>query len=525
MDNALAYFKQIFILAKHNAVQPYLPSRSVPKPKIHRRAKKWTLYPHPNLRARIRLNLDRGRTPTLDPTIDHHTTTHIPQSTMATKNLATWAISLTNPPEEVTHAALRSFYNWVGCTVGGSNHAATNIARKALSQFAGPPTSTLLGASSSTDAQHAALFNGIASHVHDYDDTHLDTIIHPTGPVASALLAITETLDRPVSGAEFLTALVAGIEAECKVGLAVWPAHYDVGWHITSTTGSIGAAVAVSKILKLDVERMAHAIGLACTQVTGLREMFGSHAKSFHPGRAAQNGLLAALLAAQGFTGSLQALEAKRGWGNVVGGGHRLGEEIAGLGERWETLRNAFKPFPCGIVVHPVIDGCVWGNGELERIGVEAGDVEGVVVRVHPLVLELTGKTEPKDGLEAKFSVYHGGAVGLLFGKATPAQYEDDVVVDGRVVQLRDRFEAVADKTLRPDECHIVIKVKGRDDIEKHVDYAVGSLERPMTDEQLSLKFMDQSVGALGQDKADKASQWCWDLATQDDVRRIKDIL
>jgi aconitate decarboxylase len=444
---------------------------------------------------------------------------------MATQALANWAVSLTTLPEEVTHAALRSFYNWAGCTIGGSTHPATTIARNALSRFVGQPTSTLLGASTQTDAQHAALFNGIASHVHDYDDTHLDTIIHPTGPVASALLAITETLPRAVSGEEFLIALVAGIEAECKVGKAVWPAHYDVGWHITSTTGSIGAAVAVSKILRLGVEETAHAIGLAATQVTGLREMFGSHTKSFHPGRAAQNGLVAAVLAEGGYTSSIQALEAKRGWGNVVGGGHRLGEEIGDLGVLWETTRNAFKPFPCGIVVHPVIDGCVWVSGELGRIGVEIGDVESVLVSVHPLVLELTGKTAPKDGLEAKFSVYHGGAVGLLFGKATPAQYEDEVVVDGKVVQLRDRFRAVADESLRADECHIVVKAAGREAIEKHVDYAVGSLERPMTDEQLTAKFVDQCVGIIGQERTENASRWCWDLLHENDVRQIKDVL
>ncbi|CAI7625756.1 unnamed protein product [Penicillium glandicola] len=437
---------------------------------------------------------------------------------MATQTLATWTVSLSYPdlPEEVINAAVRSFYNIAGCIVGGSKHTATITARKALSPFSGPPTSHLLGTNASTDAMHAALFNGIASHVHDYDDTHLDTIIHPTGPVACALLAIVPTLERPVSGPEFITALVAGIEAECKIGLAVWPAHYDVGWHITSTTGSIGAAVAVAKLLALSAEQVAHAIGLAATQVTGLREMFGSHAKSFHPGRAAQNGLLAALLAREGFTSSVEALEAKRG----------LEEEIGGLGgARWEIVRNAFKPFPCGIVVHPVIDGCVWLHGELERLGVDIEDVEEVVADVHPLVLELTGKTAPRDGLEAKFSVYHGGAVGLLLGKAAPAQYEDDVVLDRRVVALRARFRAVPDESLRADECHLVVKVSGGASIEKHVDYAVGSLERPMKNEQLTAKFVDQCVGILGEDRTDKASQWCWGLAEQTDVGQIKDVL
>jgi aconitate decarboxylase len=152
---------------------------------------------------------------------------------MATQKLADWSTNLTfaSLPREVIDAAIQGFYNWAGCTVGGSAHPATAIARTALARFTGAPTSRLLGSGGvDLDAMHAALLNGIASHVHDYDDTHLDTIIHPTGPVASALLAMAESLDRSVSGQEFILALVVGVEAECKVGLAVWPNHYDVGW-------------------------------------------------------------------------------------------------------------------------------------------------------------------------------------------------------------------------------------------------------------------------------------------------------
>ena len=196
---------------------------------------------------------------------------------MATHALATFSVNLQYDqiPRSVIDAAIASFYNWAGCAIGGSNHAAVAIAHSALSPFFGPAHASILGhqGSQKTDAQHAALLNGIASHVHDYDDTHLATIIHPTGPVASALLAAAE-FQPPVSGRQFLLALIAGIEAECKVGIAVYPAHYDVGWHITSTTGSIGAAVAVSKLLDLTVPQTQHAIGIAATQVTGLREMF-----------------------------------------------------------------------------------------------------------------------------------------------------------------------------------------------------------------------------------------------------------
>ena len=154
---------------------------------------------------------------------------------MATLRIAEWSTSLTHAslPQPVISAALRSFYNWLGCALGGSNHPTTTTAIKALSPLFGKETSSILGSSTKADASHAALINGIASHVHDYDDTHLETIIHPTGPVASAVLAYAEQLveeGKPVFGEDVLLALVVGIEVECKVGLSVWPKHYDVGW-------------------------------------------------------------------------------------------------------------------------------------------------------------------------------------------------------------------------------------------------------------------------------------------------------
>lgn len=155
---------------------------------------------------------------------------------MATRNLARWAVGLNSIPSTVRTDALRSLYNYIGCAIGGSNHSTVTKAHTALSPFFGKATSSLLGRQSTSraDAQHAALLNGIASHVHDYDDTHLATIIHPTGPVASALLAYAEYQGN-ITGEQLLLALVAGIEASCKIGLAVWPEHYDIGWHITSS--------------------------------------------------------------------------------------------------------------------------------------------------------------------------------------------------------------------------------------------------------------------------------------------------
>ncbi|KAK6381027.1 hypothetical protein LTS17_005228 [Exophiala oligosperma] len=454
---------------------------------------------------------------------------------MATISIANWAVSLeyTSLPQGVIRAATRSFYNWAGCALGGSNHRTTTTALKALSPFFGPSTSSILGRANGgggdslpkrADASHAALINGIASHVHDYDDTHLETIIHPTGPVASALLAQAEAQGN-VSGKDFILALVAGVEAECKVGLAVWPKHYDIGWHITSTTGSIGAAVAVGKLLKLTPEQMAHAIGIAATQVTGLREMFGSDTKSFHVGRSAQNGLMAAVLASNGYTSSLQALEAKRGWANVVSETQNLSERVTTLGSVWEIEKNSFKPFPCGIVVHPVIDGCIQLHQEMTSSGCRPGDITRVHCRVHPLVLELTGKKTPRDGLQAKFSVYHGGAAGLVFGRAGPAAYEDAVVTSDEIIGVRDKIDALADDTLGADETEIVAEFRDGTRLTKHVVHAIGSLEVPMTDQQLEAKFIDQVSQVLGSQKASEASKVCWSVESARDTGELSRML
>ncbi|RGP81345.1 hypothetical protein FLONG3_489 [Fusarium longipes] len=460
---------------------------------------------------------------------------------MATERLAIWSHNLrySNLPEDVISAAVRSFYNWVGCAIAGSQHEATRIAHQTLSPFFGPPTASLLGhhGALSSDAQHAALINGIASHVHDYDDTHLDTIIHPTGPVASALLAAAEWKGG-ISGNEFIAALVAGIEAQCKVGLAVWPEHYDVGWHITSTVGSIGAAVAVSKILGLSPIKTIHAIGIAATQVTGLREMFGSHCKSFHPGRAAQNGLLAAVIAEGGYTSSQGALEAKRGWAAVVGSNkpdvlQNLDRWLSTANEdglagqatgRWEILRNSFKPFPCGIVIHPVIDACIQLHATLIRLGHLPEQIESVVADIHPLVLELTGKKTPKDGLEAKFSVYHSGACGLVLGRATPSEYEDKVVSDPAIIAIRGRIVAKIDTRIAPDSARVTVVLQNGEVFTNHVEHAVGSRANPLSDMKLKKKFID-GCKSIGIQDVEAASQTCWGLETVDDMRQLAEYL
>jgi aconitate decarboxylase len=287
------------------------------------------------------------------------------------------------------------------------------------------------------------------------------------------------------------------------------------------------------------VSETAHAIGVAATQVVGLREMFGSHTKSFHPGRAAQCGLLAAVMAQGGYTSSEQALEAKRGWANVVGATktdiqkslqHWVGTQdnvvglVSGGAGRWEILRNSFKPFPCGIVIHPVIDACEQLHGEMVKQGLDVHKIKAVTAKVHHLVLELTGKKTPKDGLEGKFSVFHSGACGLLLGKATPAEYEDSVVNDAQVIAIRDRIHAEIDPSLGADQARVTVVMEDGQQMEKYVEHAVGSVEVPMDDAKLESKFVDQCSAVLGDD-VNAASKACWEIERLPDISEITKFL
>jgi 2-methylcitrate dehydratase PrpD len=419
-------------------------------------------------------------------------------------------------PAPVRREGTRTFLNWLGCAVGGARHDAVDIAVKTLSPFSGPPQATILGRSDRMDVLHAALVNGISSHVFDFDDTHLRTVIHPAGPVASAILALAE--HRPVSGRDFLNALVLGIEVECRIGNAVFPDHYDVGWHITGSAGVFGAAAAAGKLLALDEQHMLWALGLAATQPVGLREMFGTMTKSFHPGRAAQNGLTAALLAAGGYTSSSQGIEAKRGWAHVTSTKQDWGAIVDGLGDSYEILLNTYKPFACGIVIHPAIDGCIQLRNE-HRL--TAGDIERIELAVHPLVLELTGKKTPQTGLDGKFSVYHSVAVAIIEGRAGEPQYSDAAVHDPATIALRDRVCAAVDPSIASDAVRIAVTLKDGRTLGKHVEHAIGSVERPMTDRDLEQKFAGLAAGVMPAAQAEALAELCWRLETLPDVADI----
>jgi 2-methylcitrate dehydratase PrpD len=427
--------------------------------------------------------------------------------------------------DAVDHEAHRTFVNWLGCAVGAAHHEAADAALAAVQMLQPAAQASVLGRAERVDMASAALINGITSHTFDFDDTHLKTIIHPAGPVASAVLALAEGLSasnaisgRPgITGRQLIDALVLGIDVSCRVGNAMYPDHYDRGWHITGSTGTLGAAAACARLLGLDAQKTGMALGIAASQPIGMREQFGSMTKPFHPGAAARAGLMSALLASQGFTSSPKAIEAPRGMMQTVSPKCDWSEITLELGQRFEISFNSYKPFACGIVVHPSIDAC----SQLKAQGVNAQDVERIELKVHSLVLELTGKKEPADGLQAKFSVYHGCAAGLIFGRAAEEEFADAIVNRADMVALRRKVVATVDDSIDEASADVTAVLKDGRRVHVFVKHAIGSLQNPLTDAMLEAKFHGMSNSVLGYERSNALIAAAWGLGAAADVSAL----
>ncbi|WP_353072412.1 MmgE/PrpD family protein [Tunturiibacter gelidoferens] len=433
-------------------------------------------------------------------------------TTPVTHILADWLVACppSDVPDSVRKEAVRSIVNWVGVTVGGSGQQAVLRALSTLQPYTRSSTAHLFGRSEALDPLRAALITGISSHVLDYDDTHLETIIHPAGPVASALFSLAQS--RLVSGADLLHAFILGTEIECRLGKAIYPSHYDMGWHITGTCGVFGAAAACGRILGLNAQQMRWALGVAATEAAGLKIMFGSMCKSLNIGRAAENGLLAALLAANNFTSSDESIEGHEGYIFAASRQHDYAPLVDGLGQHYEIALNTYKPFACGIVIHPIIDGVIQLRNEHN---LKATDIRSISIRANPLVLELTGKKTPATGLEAKFSVFHSAAVVLVRGFAGEKEYTDEAARDPQVIALRERVSVSVDPAIRTDEAYVTITTTGGQTFTKHIEHAVGSLKNPLTDKDLSFKFTQLASGILPSAQIEKLLTSAWNLPAQ----------
>ena len=417
-------------------------------------------------------------------------------------------------PESTRHATRRTVANVVGLAVGAADHPAVRTAAAALSALRVGGSHGVLGRDETTSAAGAALLNGVAMHVEDFDDTHLRTVLHPGAPIVPAALAAAEVMD--ASGARLLEAVAAGVEVASRVGNGLGPGHFDRGWHVTGTMGHLGAAVAAARVLGLTEDGMLAAVGIAATQAAGHTEQLGSMTKSLHPGKAAADGFQAALLAARGLTAPGRPLEAELGLGALMSPTLDPAEVLADLGERWEIENNAFKPYSCGIVSHPVIDAAVALRGQLG----DGADVESVEVVVRPVVLEVMGVVEPQNGLQSKFSVYHCFAIGVLDGAAGPAQYSDERALAPEVVALRRKVVATTEPDMPKDACRVVVVLRDGRRIVHEIVHATGSVDSPMSDDQLRGKF-DLLVRPVLGARTDQLWDCAWSLDREASVHEL----
>lgn len=384
-------------------------------------------------------------------------------------------------PPSVRHQAKRSFMNFFAVALAGCRTSPVEIALASLMDFTGGKTATVVGRSERVDALSAAFLNAAGANVFDFCDTHVRTVIHPTAPVAPAVLALAEL--RKVSGRDLLTAFVLGQEIQARIGLVISPQHYNAGWHITSTCGVFGAASGAGKLLGLNETQMVWALGTAATQSAGLCECLGTPAKSVSVGNAARNGLWSALLAEKGFEGPPEPLAGVQGFYNALGTPADLARATDGLGESWELMATSYKPYPCGFVIHPVLDCVIDWRREHPN-----AKVEKVVVRGNPLLAVRTDRPVVHTGRESQVSTQHAVAAALVFGKAGVEEFTDACVRDARVLALRGMVSVERDEAISTIAAEVTIIADGK-------PYALsqkaarGSDANPMSDKDLEDKL------------------------------------
>ena len=416
-----------------------------------------------------------------------------------THRMADFALGATGDalPAAVRRESARAWLNWVGCAVGGAVTPAMDAAVRGLVSM-GVGDVPVLGRAERVTVIDSAFLGSLAASAQTYDDTHLATITHPTGPVASALLAASCQLEgtgKLIDGDQLLVALAVGIEIECRVSCAIAAGGGNFGWFMTGLSGGIGAAAAVGRLLGLTHEQMVYAIGLAASQASGLRAAHGSMAITFVPGTAARDGVVAAYLAAANYSCSDIAIDGKNGLLQVLTGATDGSLISDGLGSRYELLNNTYKPYPCGIVIHPAIDACLH---LVHEQGVDYRKIARVDLRVHPDALTLCWRKLPGNALDALVSLYHWVGAALVHGAAGVREGEIACVMDPAVRALQEHAEAESDATLANNQAFVRVTLADGTFHEHMTTNAIGSVTNPMTDAQLATKFRDLVSPILG---------------------------
>lgn len=426
------------------------------------------------------------------------------------------AARATDLPEAVFAEAKRCLVNYFAAALAGARDPDVNRLFKVSSSLSGRGEARVVGRGEAMAPLLAAFLNAAAANVHDFDDTHPSTTIQPTAPVAAALFALVETDRLPgrVSGFDLLAALALGIEVECRIGDAVSSASPRRGGRLTASCGIFGAAAAAGWLLGLDAERMLWAFGGAAAQSSGLAECLGTGAKSVGVGGSARSGMLAALLAQAGLDGPAAPLEGACGFLSQASPAPRLEALTEGLGERWSILLNTYQPYPCVSALNPVIEACLALGGEH---GVAPGAVESVEIAGPAQLAECADRPDPGTRREAQISAQHAAAVSIAAGRAGIAEFSDAALRDPAVSSLRARVALRVDVAIPVGAAAVTIRLRDGRALALRIDEPLGSLARPLSDEQLEEKLRLLAEGAGARVDVDRLVEALWSLDERED--------
>jgi 2-methylcitrate dehydratase PrpD len=441
-------------------------------------------------------------------------------------------------PKDVAHLGKRSVLDGIGLALAGAASECGHIAQKYLEELgiASANGSTVIGSALRLPARFAAFANGLAIHADDYDDTQLAVakdrvyglLTHPTAPALPPTLALAERDRR--SGADLMLAYQVGVEVECKIAEAILPRHYQTGFHSTATCGSIGAAAGAAKLLGLDREATRRALSIGATQAGGLRENFGTMTKPFHAGRAAENGVVAAEIAALGFTASPNGLEADRGFFRAAGGGYSP-EMIEGkLAHPWtfHFPGVSIKPHPSGSLTHP---GMAVMMDLIRKHDIQAAKVKRVSVGTNHNMPNALIHHRPKNELQAKFSMEFCMAILILERKGGLEQFTDAVVNRPDVQAMIQKVSFGVHPEAEAagfDKMTTIIEVELADGqvLKGRADFGKGSPANPMTDDELAEKFRQCAAwGGLDKARTDAVLKLLWKIEELQDVNELTSLL
>lgn len=426
-------------------------------------------------------------------------------------------------PRDVVKLAKRSILDGLGCILAGTEEASGKIITEYVKEMGGNPEASVIGGGFKTSAPQAALANGTMGHALDYDDVAVNWLGHPTIALLPAVLAIGER--EKLSAREVLEGYIIGFEVTAKLGAAIGMGHYAWGWHATATLGTMGAAAAAAKMLRLDAHQTKMALGIAASLAGGTRQNFGTMTKPFHAGSASRNGTVAALLAKRGFTADGAILESPMGFCSLFSGGadYDIAKAAAGLGTPFAILSPgvSMKPYPCCYLTHRCIDAILYLAMEH---GIRAEDVELVECRTSEFVPQVLIHSQPKAALEGKFSMQYCMAIALLDRQVGLKQFTDEKVLDPKAQELLKRVKFVHPEGASFNEA-VTIKLKDGRELCHEVANPKGDPQNPMTDEELTAKYRGCANIVLSPQETQNSLEMVSHLEDLKDIAEIMDLL